>query len=108
MAHALLRTTLSRYAPVEPAAWTFGINSNGRPDVEIPSGCPPLRASLSHTAGLAACAVTLARDLGVDVEDCERRANTLEVADSFFSPAEARELRALPISRQLEPDALDA
>lgn len=93
---ALVRTTLSRYADVAPEAWRFREGERGRPEIDAPAGAPPLRFNLSHTSGLVAVAVTLERDVGVDVEDGGRERATLEIADRFFSPREVADLRALP------------
>ncbi len=95
---ALVRTTLSLYAPVSPAAWTFRQNEYGRPeiDLDIHPGLPPLRFNLSNTRGLIACVITLDREVGVDVEDTTRPGETVSIADSFFSSTEVRALRALP------------
>lgn len=97
---ALVRTTLSRYAPVDPRAWSFAIGERGRPEIAGPEGAPPLRFNLSHTDGLIACLVTHDLDVGVDVEDTLRTSSTVDIADRFFSPSEVRELRAQPAERQ--------
>jgi 4'-phosphopantetheinyl transferase len=95
VAHALVRTTLSRYHPVDPAAWRFVHNRWGRPDV-CPSVGPPLRFSLSHTEGLVAVAVTTGLEVGVDAEDLGRVVDPLRLAARFFAPAEQAALSALP------------
>jgi 4'-phosphopantetheinyl transferase len=96
LTRALVRTTLSRYAPVAPADWTFIANVHGRPEIlDRPRGVPDLRFNLSHTAGLIACAVTIGREVGVDVEHIQRRL-THDVAGRFFAPSEANDLKALP------------
>ncbi len=95
VSHALLRCTLSRYADVAPQAWGFVENEHGRPEIATPARVPPLRFNLSHTEALCACAVTLTRDLGVDVETHTRRRVNLEVADRFFTDEESRALREL-------------
>ncbi len=97
---ALCRTTLSRYVDIAPQDWRFVKGPHGRP--ELPAGfCDvPLHFNLSHTDGLIACAVTLDREIGVDVEAIDRSGETVEIADRFFSPAEVRELRSLPEERQ--------
>jgi 4'-phosphopantetheinyl transferase len=100
VAHALVRTALSQYAPVEPEAWTFRIGPHGRPEVAGPAGVPPLRFNLSHTAGLIAVAVMLEADLGIDVEGIDARASRLEIAGRYFSPAETADLHLLPAERQ--------
>ena len=100
MARAMVRTMLSRYVPVDPAAWRFRIQDHGRPEVaELPPGAPDLRFNISHTEGLVACAVTVGRDVGVDVEFINRTL-TYDVADRFFSPQEVADLRALPEDEQ--------
>ena len=100
VAHALVREALSLYHPLPPERWRFTRNAHGRPDVVLPEGAPRLRCNLSHTQGLAVCAITVDRDLGVDVEDRERNSRTTEIADSFFAPSEVRDLRALPPEHQ--------
>lgn len=96
LTRALVRTMLSRYAAVPPAAWTFIANVHGRPEIlDRPSGVPDLRFNLSHTDGLIACAVTIGREVGVDVEHIQRRL-THDIAGRFFAPREVSDLRALP------------
>jgi 4'-phosphopantetheinyl transferase len=97
---ALVRTTLSRYAPVTPADWRFIANVHGRPEIlERPAGVPDLRFNISHTDGLIACAVTIGREVGVDVENISRRL-LHDVAGRHFAPNEVRDLRQLPDDEQ--------
>jgi 4'-phosphopantetheinyl transferase len=100
VARALVRTTLSKYAGVEPQAWTFQAGAHGRPEIAGPPGVPPLRFSLSHTAGLVALAVTSRADVGIDVEGIDARASGLDIARRYFAPAEAEALEALPPEQQ--------
>jgi 4'-phosphopantetheinyl transferase len=106
-AHALVRTTLSRYAPgTPPDGWRFMTTKHGRPELAPDTPAPPLRFNLSHTAGLVACAVALGRDVGVDVEHVrpprlEPRDKAggdawLEIANAHFAPAEIAALAAEP------------
>jgi len=97
---ALCRTTLSHYAAVDPTAWQFSRNPRGRPEISGPRGVAPLRFNLSNTAGLIACLVTLGMDVGVDVEDTQRRGETVRIANRFFSASEVAALEALPPERQ--------
>ena len=86
LTRALVRTMLSRYAGVAPAEWAFIANVHGRPEIlDRPRGVPDLRFNLSHTEGLIACAVTIGREVGVDVEHIQRRL-TQDVAGRFFAP----------------------
>ncbi len=101
VSHALVRVTLSRYAPVPPEDWRFVTNAYGRPEL-VGEGLPRLRFNLSHTDGMAVCAVALDVDVGADVEDSQRPGQTVELADSFFSRSEVQALRSLPVERQRE------
>jgi 4'-phosphopantetheinyl transferase len=100
LGRALARTTLSRYVPVPPEAWRFALGSHGRPDIaNLPAGAPALVFNLSHTRGLVACAVTVAREVGVDVEFTGRDI-THDIPGRFFAPDEVRDLRRLPAAEQ--------
>ena len=100
VARALVRTTLSRYADVEPHAWTFRAGRYGRPEIAGPGGVPPLRFSLSHTAGLVALAVSSPSQVGIDVEGISARASGLDIARRYFASSEAEDLEALPPEQQ--------
>jgi len=87
---ALIRSTLSRYADVEPASWTFRSTRLGRPEIATPQS--RLRFNLAHTPGLAACVVTSDAACGVDVEWLERPLRPLRIAKHSFAPQEFKDL----------------
>jgi 4'-phosphopantetheinyl transferase len=89
----LVRTVLSKYESVAPAAWQFASNAHGRPSV-LGVG-QWLHFSLSNTRGLVVCAVANRLEVGVDVE-CLDRAAPLEIADWCLAPPEIEALLALP------------
>ncbi len=91
-AHALTRALLSHAGSVAPSAWRFAMGELGKPEID-PSHRSNLRFSLSHTFGLAAAAVCLDHDVGIDVEDGDRRSPELRLAERFFSPAEVAIVR---------------
>lgn len=97
---ALCRLTLSRYAPVHPAAWRFAANRYGRPEVAMPGLDLPLRFNLSNARSLVACVVTRTADAGVDVEEMDRPGETVAIADQYFSKSEVDGLRRLPAAQQ--------
>ena len=100
LTRALVRTTLSRYASVAPADWRFIANAYGRPEIlDRPSEVPDLRFNVSHTDGLIACAVTIGREVGVDVEHVGRQV-LHDVAGRHFAAKEVSDLRALPATEQ--------
>ena len=97
---AHVRTMLSRYAAVAPTDWRFVENVHGRPEIlDRPAGTPDLRFNISHTDGLIACAVTIGREVGVDVEHIGRHL-THDIAGRFFAPDEVADLRRLPLDDQ--------
>ena len=97
---AHVRTMLSKYAAVAPADWRFIENAHGRPEIfDRPEGAPDLRFNISHTDGLIACAVTIGREVGVDVEHIGRQL-THDIAGRFFAPHEVDDLRRLPLEDQ--------
>ena len=60
-----------------------------------PRGFPDLRFNLSHTDGLIACAVTIGREVGVDVEHVGRHL-LHDVAGRHLAPKEVSDLRSMP------------
>ena len=94
LSHAMLRRTLSLYAPVAPQDWIFTAGPQGKPAI-APSQ-PQLQFSLTHTQGLCACLIAQDREVGVDAENITRPTEYLELAQRFFAPAEAERIRRLP------------
>ena len=86
-AHALLRWSLSRYAPVAPDAWQFRNRRHGKPSLAGDYGALPLAFNLSHTHGLVACAIAVDANVGVDVESVTRAVDE-GVSRRFFAAAE--------------------
>lgn len=98
---ALVRTVLSRYAPVAPADWVFSSNAYGRPEAVNAAGrAAALSFNISHTHSLIVLGVTTRRDLGVDVENVTRRAVSLDVAKHYFAPDEVAALATVPPCQQ--------
>lgn len=98
---AMLRTVLSRYAPITPADWTFTANAYGRPEIANPhDGVRGLTFNISHTRGLIALGVTRHRALGIDVEHVSARPVPIDIAAHHFAPAEVDALSRVPPERQ--------
>lgn len=93
-ARALVRRVLAGYVGAPPEALRFVVSAHGRPALTPEVG--GLVFNLSHTEGLAALAVAREAELGVDVEDCQRRSRPEDIADHFFAAAEVAGLMALP------------
>jgi 4'-phosphopantetheinyl transferase len=99
VSHALLRIALSRHAGTEPHAWRFHMGSHGRPEIAEPRS--RLRFSLSHTKGLAACAMILDREIGLDVEYLTADP-PIDAAERFFSPRERCDMLCTPVEARAE------
>lgn len=98
----LVRTALSRYAGVEPAAWQFSLDQHGRPAVAGPPDGAHLHFNLSHTRGMVVCAVADTPEVGVDVEDVTRERDMLAAARATFAADEIDELVELAGDRRRE------
>jgi 4'-phosphopantetheinyl transferase len=101
-AHALTRRMLSEAGGLAPTDWRFIEGAAGKPELAPTHGLPRLRFNLSHTRNLAACAVTCTDDVGLDVEDLERREAAEGIAERFFAPSEAAFIAALPREQRHE------
>jgi 4'-phosphopantetheinyl transferase len=86
---------------VPPTLWRFSLNTYGCPTIATPPGTG-LQFNLSHTDGLVACAVTRGMDVGVDVEQAERRVEIEWLARRSFAPTEAASVLAAPPEDQRE------
>jgi 4'-phosphopantetheinyl transferase len=94
---ALQRRALSRCAPVPPDAWRFTATEHGRPEILAPAS--RLRFNVANPHGLVGCAVTIDREVGLDLER-HRDDAPADIVDSHFAPSEQVALRALPAARQ--------
>jgi 4'-phosphopantetheinyl transferase len=93
---ALVRTVLSRYAPVPPEGWAFREGPRGRPAIASPAISAALEFNISHSADLVMLGVTSARALGIDTESIAAREADIDGLDRYFAPEESAALLALP------------
>lgn len=99
IAHALVRLALSCYAPIAPADWRFVRNRHGRPEIANATA-RPLRFSLSHTDGIALCAVTLEYDIGADIENIQRMEPDRDLIHRVLSDTERSALQQQAVTCQ--------
>lgn len=95
IAHAFLRTVLSRYQGCSPASIGYSLNEYGKPFLRLDTGQSAISFNLSHTDGLACCAIAKDGEIGVDVECTENLAKGDEIAEQFFSSAEFADMMAI-------------
>lgn len=100
VARGLLRVLLGRYLRCHPQHLHFRYGPHGKPELAPDLGGDTLRFNVSHSHGLALYAITLARDIGVDVEHVRPGFAEEGIAERFFSPREVAVLRALPVTLQ--------
>jgi 4'-phosphopantetheinyl transferase len=94
-AHAHLRQVLGRCTGVPPASLRFASAPNGKPHLVEEDEPTRVRFNLSHSGERALIAVTLDREVGVDVEAERSFDDLMEVARRFFSTGEVAALAAL-------------
>jgi len=97
VARGSLRLLLSRYLERPAATVAFEYNEYGKPALALGFADIDMRFNLSHSGDMALYAVTLAREVGVDIEWTARRLDQPEqIAERYFSQAEREALRNLP------------
>lgn len=96
LARAAQRYVLSKYAAhVAPAAWRFISGQRGKPSIDPRHGVT-LHFNVAHSRGIVVLAVCEACCVGIDVESWADRAAPLKIAQHYFTPREAMQLRELP------------
>jgi 4'-phosphopantetheinyl transferase len=89
-AHGKMRRILGSYLQQPAESLRFVTNAFDKPELSAVETALPLRFNLSHTQGIAVLALSLDLELGVDVEAI--RPIEREIAKSYFSVAEVKEL----------------
>lgn len=102
VSHALVRNVLAKYLEKQPADLIFHYTEHGKPEVWLSKNDPIIRFNLSHTAGLAACIVTMNDDCGIDAEAIVNKTASLDVAHLMFSDSEFEHLKSLTGRSYLE------
>lgn len=98
LAHAALRTLVGRALERDPATIAFTQGRAGKPS--LADGA--VEFNLSHSGGVALCAISRGIPVGIDVEQCRPIDDLLRIARRFFAASEYAELAALPRSQQLD------
>jgi len=88
-ARAGLRLLLGSYLGIDPPEVEIVQGAHGRPELAPGHGLHDLRFNLSHTAGMAVCAIGRGRAVGVDVEAVDRHAPSAGVIERALRSQEA-------------------
>lgn len=95
-----LRILLGRYLGIPPASVTIAVDANNKPRLADAHDQSKLRFNVAHSGECALIAMTLAREIGVDVEQCREVRQAEHIAQRYFHPAEiAALLAATPAER---------
>ena len=93
---AILRTILAGYLCADPKQLNFSYSAKQKPSLAAPHAAHGVTFNLSHSGGIALCAFSHRRDLGVDVERVRADFDVEAIARRFFSAHEQRQLFDLP------------
>ncbi|MCG6135214.1 MAG: 4'-phosphopantetheinyl transferase superfamily protein [Nostoc sp. LLA-1] len=97
-----LRSILGSYLGIEPQQVKFDYQPRGKPVLAANLSNSGIAFNLSHSQGLALCAVNYHRSIGVDLE-CIRPMSDIEnLAQRFFLPREYDLVRSLSGNQQQE------
>jgi 4'-phosphopantetheinyl transferase len=94
-AHGILRRVLAGYRKADARTLRFTIGKNGKPALSDESGPTALRFNLSHTEDMALIAVTLGREVGVDVERVRPISELDSIVERYFTARERDALRGM-------------
>lgn len=83
-----LRTILGLYLDTQPGEIRFEYNRYGKPSLHAEANPKKITFNLSHSRSLALCAVTVKRDIGIDVEYPRVVLRAEKILERFFSVGE--------------------
>jgi 4'-phosphopantetheinyl transferase len=106
LSRGMMRTVLASYLGCACDAIRYTSNAHGKPildgaSVAYASGSL-LHFNLTHSNGAIALAVSLGREVGIDIESRHRPAEYLLLAQRFFTESEARHLHGLDEQQRRE------
>lgn len=99
--HTALRTILGGYLDVPPRRVETVVRAGGKPELAPRSTATRLQFNLSHSRSLAMVALTLDREVGVDVEFVRAFDNMENLVRRYFAPGEQAAWQNLPQSERL-------
>ncbi|HEU0053257.1 MAG TPA: 4'-phosphopantetheinyl transferase superfamily protein, partial [Longimicrobium sp.] len=90
------RALLGRYLGVDPAAIRYRVSAYGKPELDGEAAASGIRFNVSNTEGMALYALTLRREIGVDIEHLREMPDGLVIAQRFFSAPENEIFARIP------------
>ncbi|MGB9454584.1 MAG: 4'-phosphopantetheinyl transferase superfamily protein [Bryobacteraceae bacterium] len=93
LGRGMTRLILARRIDVDPRAIRFQYSTYGKPSLE---GAQGWHFNASNTRSLLVCALTEAAPIGVDIEQVRPMPDACDIAERFFSAAEAQRVLSAP------------
>lgn len=94
--HIVLRRTLSEYLDIPPENVVFETNQIGKPSLINSQNPQRINFNISHSGNLLLIAITLQRQVGIDVELIKPLPDMDSMVELYFSQSENSSFSALP------------
>ena len=101
---ATLRRLLGTICHVAPQTISFRNGSHGKPELsfyEMKLSVPQIEFNGSHSGTMGLIAIAVGASIGIDVEEYDPSVKFLQLAERFFAPMEATDLKGLQPEKQL-------
>lgn len=92
----ILRLIISKYSGIFPSQINFIYNEFGKPSLEKGQNSMFLEFNTSHSASFVTIGITIVAQIGIDIENLERKSDLLELAKRYFAEGEYTKLSSLP------------
>ncbi len=93
--HGIVRQILATYSDVDAATLTFARNRHGKPYLVPRADGLNLQFNVSHSGNCCMIAVRVDHAIGIDVEKLRDLPQAMDIARTYFTPAESKILAAL-------------
>ena len=97
IARGALRCLLGRYLGLHPKSIRFSYGSKGKPALEPAAR---IQFNMTHSGSLAAIAITVDCQIGLDTEQIRPLSDMLQIAAHFFCSEETADIMSLPSSER--------
>ncbi len=101
-AHGVLRKILSHYLSISPREIFFSTLPGGKPFLSAHYHNQPILFNISHSGEVAAIALSMEVEVGIDIETVCPFVNFMEIAENFFHPQETNKILTVPDKRRLQ------
>ena len=100
-----LRQLLGSMCGLAPQSVSFQYGRRGKPELALQvfnKSLPQIEFNVSHSGNVGLVALSVGVPIGIDVEEFDPAVKFLELAERFFAPLEATELKRLKPAMQLD------